>query len=172
MRKTTTIAILVTLTVFTTPAVAAEEHGWHAGVGIGSTRVDFNRGFEGDDVSYSVFGGYRFNRYFAAELAYLDGGKAHGPRVQTRATVHTTGAIASGIAELPLGDRFSVFGRLGAIAWEWESVGVGDDGIDPHYGIGSGFSLGQAQLRLEVNYADLGGDPLLLQLMLGGVWRF
>lgn len=73
------------------------------------------------DGAYRVHGGYRFNRNIAFEVGFTDLG-----RFSQRTTVRPTGALdtrvevqgfdASILGLLPIGERFTVFGRVGAFA--------------------------------------------------------
>src|SRR5262245_38127967 len=65
-------------------SVAQAEEGFYAGLGIGSASVELDNGGDPDfpdslddsDTSFKVLAGYGFNKYFAMELAYFDGGTA------------------------------------------------------------------------------------------------
>ena len=51
----------------------ADDSGFYAGASIGQARQKA-RGFEGNDLSYKLFGGWSFNKYLAVEGGYVDGG--------------------------------------------------------------------------------------------------
>jgi OOP family OmpA-OmpF porin len=115
--------------------------GWYGGLGVGNSRTDnelvTNRestvvnatvsgsNFDDKDIAFKVFGGYRFNSWLAVELNYADLGSS---RLVTN--ILTSNPVASGTASLdrkisgfgadvvlsaPIGEQFSVFGRVGAV---------------------------------------------------------
>jgi|GEM_PF-2370483 len=87
---------------------------------------------EGDsrDNGLGLFAGYRFNRNFAVEVGYLDLGSVsadldnttvvNGARLDAegQAQLDATGLMASALISIPIGDRLSLFGRLGVLAWD------------------------------------------------------
>jgi OOP family OmpA-OmpF porin len=72
-------------------------------------------------LGLEIGGGYRFNRYLGAELAYVDFGKAHydltrGTTGETSVMyVENQGLVAAVRGFYPLNDRFTVTGRAGAV---------------------------------------------------------
>jgi hypothetical protein len=149
-------------------ATGGRERGWFTGVGLGVIESEFDRGFAGTSTEYALFGGYRLNRFFAAEMAYLAGGKVERDGVELK----TSSANLSVLASLPLGKRFSFFGRVGASAWQWEAVGVERNGIDYAYGAGAAVSIGRIELRLEGSASKWERDMNVSRAMLAGAWRF
>ncbi len=169
---------------------------WYAGGSIGQAEGSFGAGrqneqlldlgfddastsFDDKDTAYRVYGGYRFHRNFAAELAYVDLG-----RYQLRSTVlpagtltnriRSSGAELSVLGLLPLGERWTAFGRLGILAARTKASYSGDGSIFVSggeseqtkrtsgmvYGIGAMADLTpRFGLRLEWNeYRKLGDD--------------
>ncbi len=126
---------LLTLALMASPWALAENTGWYLGANIGQSRatVDTDRiasGLLGSGLSagpinetnrdqgYKLFGGYQYNRYFSVEGGYFDLGK-FGFSTNTVPTGTLSGDIKlKGInldllGTLPIGDRFSAFGRVG-----------------------------------------------------------
>jgi len=77
----------------------------------------------GQDVNklgLEIGGGYRFNQYVGAELTYVDFGKAHynltrGSNGETSVMyVHNTALVTAVRGFYPVGDSFTVTGRVGA----------------------------------------------------------
>jgi OOP family OmpA-OmpF porin len=71
------------------------------------------------DTGYKVFGGYQFNRYFAIEGGYSDLGSFHFasntlPAGTLNGTFKVRGLNVDAVGIVPIADRFSVFGRVGA----------------------------------------------------------
>lgn len=76
---TATVTLALALTAGT--AIAEEDRGFYLGAGVGqfNLEIDDFEGlttdtFDADDTSLKIFGGWRFNPYIAAELAYIDFG--------------------------------------------------------------------------------------------------
>ena len=136
------VALAVLGTVSSSWAIAQDETtGPYIGGNIGRTRADFNndsinqtlagQGFRVDSstadnsgTGYKLFGGYQLNRNFAVEGGYFDLGKSS---YSINATQLIGGALGTFNGEtrvrglnldlvgmLPLSDRFSVLGRVGA----------------------------------------------------------
>ncbi len=75
------------------------------------------------DTAYRIFGGYKFNNYFALEAGYVDFGKfglsANTlPAGSAAADIKANGWTFDALGMLPVGNNFSVLGRLGAIRSE------------------------------------------------------
>jgi OmpA-OmpF porin, OOP family len=161
--------------------------GWELGAGIGmhthEESIEDQVVFDGQGTAYKLFAGYRFNRYFAAELAYVDGGDPAESYVDgttgeplERVEVQAHGFQASVLGALPLGQSaFSLFGRLGYLDSKTD-VRVVDQtpaGVfsppqtftsnseDPFFGIGLMAALDGALLRLEYEYVDFDVDDLV-----------
>lgn len=95
----------------------------------GLSRVD------DDATGFLVGGGYSFGAHFALELAYQDFGRHDGETdcppdivclivpAQTRADLHSLSLSA--VARFPIGERLSIYGRLGISSWD-----VGYDGLN------------------------------------------
>jgi OmpA-OmpF porin, OOP family len=117
--------------MFWAGACLAQDTGIYLGAGVGYASyreacADFNRLVgaantfgctTSEDTGQKAFLGWRFHRYFAAELFYVDYGEAKstattagGPAIAS-SKVKSAGLAALGI--VPLGERLSAFGRLG-----------------------------------------------------------
>jgi OmpA-OmpF porin, OOP family len=102
------------------------------------------------DTAWKVLGGYRLNRYFAAEGTYVDWGEvtASTPSgAQALARQHSYGLAAVGT--LPLGERFELFGKAGFLMTEQETESrnvasprtVNRDESELHYGLGGRYAF-------------------------------
>lgn len=151
-----------------TTALAATQPGFYVGAGVGKATTEIESDgtseFDSDDTSFKVFGGYNFNQYFAVEAAYFDGGKPEEtviavPGARGTIDISTTALIASVLGRVPVGDIFSVYGKLGLASYETELKGrvngdvvTGDDDSDDGvaYGVGAAFNIGPSfELRAE-----------------------
>lgn len=102
------------------------------------------------DASWKILGGYRFNRYLAAEATYIDWGEvsatvritATGQRIDVAASQVSYGLAAVGT--LPLGERFELFGKAGFLNTEQETTSartVTRDETELHYGLGMKYAF-------------------------------
>lgn len=119
-------------------------------------------------TGWKVFGGYQFAPNLAVEGAYVDfgDGEATGtipviPGINavpnaTSLTTSATGFGVSGVAIAPVTDEVNVFGKMGILAWERESVatvaGLGGssitqqadtDGVDLSLGAGAEYKINE-----------------------------
>jgi OmpA-OmpF porin, OOP family len=117
-------------------------------------------GMDRSDTGFKVFGGLRLNRYFGAEIGYVDLGKVTsivdatvgdpGALVADVAQVHpysVSGLTLSGVAALPLGQSFTLFAKAGLLRWDADieaqlvpagspRADRGASGTDATFGIG------------------------------------
>jgi OOP family OmpA-OmpF porin len=147
--------------------VAAQEVGFYLGGSLGQAEAkgtcsDLNVLVSGigavascdqKDSSFKIFGGYRMNRNFALEASYFDYGdfKANGQTFGVPFTI-SGDATAWGIAAmgiLPVGERFSLFGKAGLLMSDMSvaAAGVGGAGTEDesesglHIGVGAMLNL-------------------------------
>jgi len=174
-----------------TNVLAEIQPGFYAGVGLGTATIEIDEDvdgfkFDADDTAFKVFGGYNFNQYFALEAAYFDAGKPEEtilafPGYKGTVEVGTTGLIASVVGRVPLGEIFSVYGKLGFASYDAEikarengDVIFKEDGSDEDvaYGIGVMFNVGSSfELRGEYEAISLSGGDFTL-LSVNGVYKF
>ena len=188
------LAISGSLAVFSTTASAQFAPGYYVGGNVGSTRAHFNnnainndlasKGFtvtsttsDNRDTGYKLFGGYQINPNFAVEGGYFDLG-----RFGYSSTTIPTGSFSGStrvkglnldlLGMLPLSERFSIFGRIGAAYAQskasFSSTGAvplnlssrNRNGTDLKYGVGLQYALSDAlALRAEVERYRI-NDPL------------
>ncbi len=75
------------------------------------------------DTAFKIFGGWRFNRYFAAEVGIVDFGTFSATRSVTGGTpgsahseISVAGVYVDAVAIAPVLDYFDFFAKVGAIA--------------------------------------------------------
>ena len=149
---------------------------WFLGGALGTSGIDEVVDLSGtlstlddNDTSFRFFGGYQFNGYFGLEGGYIDFGEIGlnissgiGPIV---ASASADGFTLAGIGSLPIGERFSLHARFGAVIWDANSTvrlgsnsvtAEGDDGTDAFFGVGFGVRLGkQWDLMADYEQYDL-----------------
>lgn len=156
MIKSIAAAVAGVMVLASSPALA---QGLYAGgsVGLSSMEVDAN-GFDGSDVGFKIFGGYRFNDYIAVEAFYTDFGEPNdGPL-----GIDAYALGIAGVGILPLAERFELFGKVGVAAWDADFTGPGgfsDDGTDLVLGAGVTYKFSpQFSGRVELEYYDIEAD--------------
>jgi OOP family OmpA-OmpF porin len=189
-----------------------QESGWYVGGAIGQSKFKFDRGaiegpfaaaglgttgftYDETDTAWKLFGGYKFNRYFALEGAYLDLGKfstssrviSGAPPVNVSFALKTKEAFdLAAVGIVPIGSQFSVFGKLGGYSIKTEGTGSGattvtgsDRGTGVLWGVGVGYDFARnLGVRAEYELFDkvgnkdktFEGDVRLLSL--GLVYKF
>jgi len=132
--KTSTIASAL-LFAIAGAANAADDGGWYGGLNVGQSRAEIDEpritsnllagglrttAFSDDDrdFGYKVFGGYKFNRFFAVEGGYFDLGKFSFtantvPLGSLSGNIKVRGINLDLVGILPITDRFSAFARAG-----------------------------------------------------------
>lgn len=126
---------------------SAGETGWYIGGGFGHSD---DKGLDDTDDAFKFHGGYRFNKHFAVEGAFIDLGEF------TPGDLRKDGLAIGVVGMLPLGKRAELLGKVGAFFWEVRVPGVDvdcddffggtfciitdervlADGTDPAFGVG------------------------------------
>ena len=151
---------------------------------VGLSIVDATSTLDDSDTGFGLAGGYQVNQNFAAELAWVDLGDisyaANGTVTDGVDTFDAglgidqsaSGPVFSLLGIVPIGERFSVFGRVGialmsvdadatvSIDGESASDSVSTDRSNMMYGIGGEFSFNQRfGVRLGWDrYAEVGSE--------------
>lgn len=177
IQRISTVLAAVALVAAAVPtAASAQDAGWFAGLSIGRLRTD--GGCTGtappgitcndEDTTWKIFGGYGFNPYFGIELGLVDLGER--PASVTglgAATAHFRVLETLLVGTLPIGERFSVYGKAGIFQWDADysfppgAAGAADsNGKDFTYGLGVKYRFTRnAALRLELQRYNKVGDP-------------
>ena len=149
LRKLSFIALAV---LGSAPALSQELLGPYIGANVGATRASFDNppnlsafggpGFvvnsvSGDDrdTGYKLYGGYRLSRNFAIEGGYFDLGRFNytynsTPAGSLNGNLRVKGLNLDLVGIVPLTERFSVFGRVGA-AYAQSKTGFSRTGTVP-----------------------------------------
>src|SRR5688572_33411512 len=132
MRQGITAALgLAALAAAAGAAAQDNESGFYAGAGVGTFNIevdDFDEidetidSYDSDDTAWKVFGGWRVNAYFAAEVAYVNLGSPDDELFPgTEATVETDGFAPYIVGSLPIADLFEVFAKAGYYWYDVET---------------------------------------------------
>jgi OmpA-OmpF porin, OOP family len=139
-------------------AVQAQDGGFYLGGALGQSKfkewcdtggstITF-ASCKDTDTAWKVLGGYRFNRYIAAEASYVDWGEvtASTATAQVAAEQYSYGLAVMGT--LPLGERFELFGKVGFLMTEQETRRITPnpstfkrDETELHYGLGAKYAF-------------------------------
>jgi OOP family OmpA-OmpF porin len=159
MNKQISAVVLVAGALGGSGAALAQETGWYLGGSLGQSKIKIDRakdsadltaaglgnagitGTKETDTAWKVFGGYRINRHFAVEGAYINLGKfsesttvtsingvAVAPVALTVDVKTKNGFYASAVGIVPLGSQFSLFGKLGVYTIKTEATATASSG--------------------------------------------
>lgn len=103
------IAAAAALLIASSAAFAADANTFYAGADLGKTRIAGDK-----ETSYGAFAGYNLTQAFAVEAGYRRLGERDNYGFKASGDAYTL----SGIASMPVGESFRVFGRLGVSAVE------------------------------------------------------
>lgn len=209
MKTVTSLATLVLA------ALAFPVHAqWYVGGAVGQSEASIGTGARNDQLfelgfdnastssddkatAFRAFGGYRFNRYFAAELGYVDLGRYElrstvAPAGTLDSSMRIRGADLSALGLLPIGDRFTLFGRVGVLGARtqssFSSTGsvrlLGDSGNESERSSGVLYGAGvmadvASNLAVRIEYTehrklgdDLSGEFKARSITAGVQYRF
>ena len=127
---------LLALSALAAPLAYADTPNWYIGANAGGTAATIDdariassllgSGLTSTSISdrdrdtgYRLYGGYQFNRYWAMEAGYFDLGKFGYtantmPLGSLTGDIHVKGINLDLVGTLPLSERFSLLGRVGA----------------------------------------------------------
>ena len=136
LTKTVAALSLMGCTAMNSPLAVSAESGWLVGGNVGRTkaRIDdvqirerlMGSGFttssmstDDRDKGFKIFGGYKYNKYLSVESGYFDLGDFSFtantvPAGSLNGTIKIRGLNLDAVGTLPVSERFSVFGRVGA----------------------------------------------------------
>ena len=206
------IATAALATLVASPALAQSypgvpDEGVYIGTALGQSKQKFdlaqyyrdqgvpNVSDDNTDTAFKLFVGYQFNPNFAVEAGYVDFGDFEanartvvgGIPVTGSSKLSFDGFTAALVGKLPIQDGFSVYGKLGMIAWDADvtenvqalglsqSDSYGEDGTDPFYGIGAEYVVNQVMMRLEFERYDISdsGEDFEIDLISASIgYRF
>jgi hypothetical protein len=169
------------------PAFGQDDNtdGLYLGAGLGDFSTDIDEpsdvddvdlDFDTDDSARKAFVGWRFNRFFAAQLDVVDFGRSQAAANQLRVSAESEGVAPSIVGTLPLGP-VELFLR-GGILWydlsiERNTEVFEDSDRDPVFSTGIGFTVAErVNLRLEYEVVDIDTFDDAHAVWLNAAWRF
>jgi len=180
MKRSYVVSALVVMGLTATAnAHADDDTGFYLGAGLGEV-TDKAGEFESDGVGVKFFGGYAFSKYFAAEAEFLYAGVLKDTIDDVELKVESDGLIVAALGELPLGEAFSLFAKLGYTFYDEKvsakrgtsSASEKNSDEDLVYGAGAKLDLGRMfQLRAEYEVVDV-PDADFNMWSINAVFRF
>jgi len=160
-------------------------NGFYLGAGLGdfSTGVDeiedvdlSELDFDSDTSATKVFAGWRFNRFFAAQLDIVDFGRSQAAANQLNVSTESEGIAPSVVGTLPLGP-VELFLRGGVLFYdlsiESNNDAYEDSSNDPVFSTGIGVTVAERlNLRLEYEVVDIDQLDDSRAVWLNAAWRF
>lgn len=167
------------------------DSGFYVGGGLGRSEFrefcsNFGAACDDKDLSWNVFAGYQFNRYWAIEGGYSNFGEATSSGflvggAPITVTAETTAFELVGVGSLPLGDAFSIYAKAGIFRYESDGSASGgivgsasDSGTELTFGLGAQYAFARnLAARLEwQRYFNVGSGAFLgVPKADIGVWR-
>lgn len=122
----------------------------YAGASVGRTNYDFGGCVAlvtCDDVAtgFKLYTGGRFSRYVGVEVGYVNLGNAD----RNGGEIKAQGANLSLVGNIPLGDSFNIFGKVGGI-YSWTKTSTFIPGVPSGKEDGLGLSYG-AGMQYDIN---------------------
>jgi OOP family OmpA-OmpF porin len=180
------LSAAILLLALAAPAFADNEKGLYVGAGLGQFNVKVDDvsdisgvvgGFDADDTSWKIFGGYRFNPFFALELDYIDFGGPNDTVNGTKVESKINGVAPYAIASIPVG-IIDLFAKAGYLFYDVKVDVAGarvssDSDQDFAYGAGVGITVfDHIHARLEYERIEISNADKTDAVWLSGAWRF
>jgi hypothetical protein len=166
-----------------TPAIADETSGLYVGAGLGdfSSEIDdigdVDIDFDEDSDATKLFAGWRFNRFLAVQLDYIDFGDSSAALELLDIESDVKGLAPSVVGALPLGP-VELFAKAGVLFYDLEVTTNGSElfdesGQDIVYGAGVGITvLERLALRAEYEIIDISEFDDAEAIWITASWRF
>ena len=152
MNKKITRTVVAAMAVAGLGAAAPSYAQWYVGGSIGKSDIKFDNAAQSDqfldlgftnpstvsntkDTGYRLFGGYQLHKYIAVEAAYVDLGRFSfrtdvTPKGSLTGSTRIDGFELSAVGTLPLGGRFGLFARVGALSAQTRTSYTGGGSIE------------------------------------------
>ena len=128
MKTTQLMTIAATAAILATPLNAAADGNFYVGGSVGSASLsdDFD-GFEvdTDSTAFRLVAGWQFNDYFSLEGGYHNFGEFEQSfddgGMPVNIGLKADGFLLGATAAIPLGEKFSLYGRVGSFFWDGDA---------------------------------------------------
>ncbi len=116
MNKHYLLAGLLVTSLGTTSIAAAGAGDTYTGVSLGRASPDSS--ILGSATGWKIFGGYALSDILAVEGGYTSFGEMNGPVKPGGASfLESTGFEVAAVGNIPINSQFSLFGKIGLLAW-------------------------------------------------------
>ena len=179
--------LVLSVSIITTSVIADPYMG--IGIGSASYKVDLSSlsggDFEEDGTGTKIYGGYAFNKYYAAEISYYNFAEASVGAVET---TPGTGEFVSGAVDMkgfgayavgmyPVTKKVNLMAKLGVLSWDADisaKDGVNDidfngtnDGTDVAFAVAASYAFTK-ELLVTAEWESFDSDnPELSMLSVG-----
>ena len=152
MNKKITRTAVAAMAVIGFGSAAPAYAQWYVGASVGKSDIKFDNAAQSEqfldlgftnpstvsntkDTGYRAFGGYQLHKYIAIEGAYVDLGRFSFRTVVTPSgsltgSTRIDGFELSAVGTLPLGERFGLFARVGALSADTRTTYTGGGSIE------------------------------------------
>jgi len=183
MNKKYLLAGLFVASLGSTSIAAAGAGDAYAGFSLGNASPDSS--FFDDAIGWKVFGGYQLNEVLAVEGGYISFGEMDGPIVPSTfgnisTSVEPTGLEVAAVGNFPINSQFSLFGKVGLLAWDFKAnaslpgISASDSttGTDVFFGLGAQYEI-SANLAVRGSWESYSMDEADIDfLSLSAVFGF
>lgn len=154
MKQTLLLTAVLAAASFAAPAFAAEGSAGFYRVEAGNSNIEIDN-TDGNEVGYSLRGGYFFNANFGVEGFYTHLGRDSDDFASVEATAYGVGVIGKKNFGSDTHEGFFISGRAGIsridLNVDIDGFGIVDDGAnEPYYGIGAGYDFNE-KMGVSIN---------------------
>lgn len=186
MRFTMISMLILVVTTMTTTVTAEPYIGF--GIGSAAYKADLTTlgGGEFDDngTGTKLYGGYSFNKYFAAEAAIYNFAEASVSAIETgpgsgvfvSAAASMTGVAAYAVGMYPLSKKVNLMAKLGMLSWDADlrvnNTSATKDSTDAAYALAASYAFTK-ELLVTAEWESFDSDnPELSMFSLGFRFNF
>ena len=162
MAKNWIVAVLGSAALAMSAGALAQKQQAASGFYIGGDVGNADFGND-DDTSIKILGGYQINRNFAAEVGYS--------QLLDKGGVEVTAFELVGVGMYPLGNQFSILGKLGLAKVNVDFVGRSDDSTELTFGVGVQYDL-NPRLGFRGQWQRYDTDQEVDVLSIGVIYKF
>ncbi|PCJ88525.1 MAG: hypothetical protein COA54_02035 [Thiotrichaceae bacterium] len=177
-------SVTVIFSVFLSMASSTLYADAYLGIGIGSTSYDVDLSglgggdFEDNTTGTKIYGGYAFNKYYAAEAAYYNFSEASVGSVEltpgsgaSSAKADMTGLAAYAVGMYPVSKEVNLMLKLGVLNWDADlnvnNTSGSNDGTDVAYAVAASYAFTK-ELLITAEWESFDTDnPEVSMLSLG-----